>query len=56
MATAGVTVNNINKKVIFKHYAQFTDCITEINYTQVDDVQKSDIMMPMYNLREYSDA
>ena len=55
MAAAGSAVKNANKKVIFKNYAPFTDCITEINNTQVDDTQKIDIVMPMYNLIEYSD-
>ena len=53
---AGATVINTNKKLIFKSCAPFTDCITEINNTQVDDAQKIDIVMPMYNLIEYSDA
>ena len=55
-ADAGATVSNTNKKVIFKNCAPFTDCITEINSTQVNDAQKIDIVMPMYNLIEYSDA
>ena len=46
----------MNKKVIFTNCAQFTDCITEINNTQVDDAQKVDLVMPMHNLIEYSDA
>ena len=49
---AGVAVNNTNKKVIFKNCAPFTDCITEINNTQVDDAQKIDVVMPTYNLIE----
>ena len=49
-AAAGVAVNNTNKKVIFKNYAPFTDCITEINNTQVDDAHNIDEVMPMYNL------
>ena len=55
-ATAGAAVNNTNTKVIFKNCAQFTDCIAEINNIQEDDAQKFDIVMPMYNLIEYSDA
>ena len=51
----GAAVNNTNKKVIFKNYAPFTDCITEISNAQVDDIQKIDTVMPMYNLIEYSD-
>ena len=55
-AAAGAAVNNTNKKVIFKNCAPFTDCITEINNTQVDDAQNIDIVMPMHNLIEYSDV
>ena len=43
-----------NKKVIFKNCAQFTDCIFEIKNTQVDNAKQTDIVMPMYNLIEYS--
>ena len=53
---AGSAVNNTGKKVIFKNCATFTDCITEINNTEVDDAQKSYIIIPMYNLIGYSDA
>ena len=55
-ATGGAAVNNTNKKVIFKNFAPFADCITEINNTQGDDDQKIDVVMSMYNLIEYSDA
>ena len=47
--------NNTNKKVIFKNCAPFTDCISKINNTQVDNAKDIDIVMPMYNLIEYSD-
>ena len=43
------------KKVIFKNCAPFTDCISKINNTQVDNAKDIDIVMPMYNLIEYSD-
>ena len=55
-AATGAIVKNTNKNVIFKNCALFTDCITEINITQVDDAQKRDIVMSMYNLIEYSYA
>ena len=55
-AAAGTAGSNANKKVIFKNYAPFTDCITQINNTQIDDAQKIDVVMPMYNLIEYSGA
>ena len=46
---------NTNKKVIFKNCAPFTNCISEINNTQIDNAKDIDIVMPMYNLIEYSD-
>ena len=29
--------NNNNKEVVFKNYALFTDCISEISNTQIDN-------------------
>ena len=46
---------NTNKKDIFKNCAPFTSCISKINNTQIDDAQYIDVVMPMYNLIEYSD-
>ena len=53
--TAGAAANNTNKKVIFKNCAPFTSCISKINNTQIDNAKYIDIIMPMYNLIEYSD-
>ena len=47
--------NNTNKKVIFKNCAPFTNCISKINNTQIDNAEYSDLVIPMYNLIEYSD-
>ena len=44
-----------DKGVAFKNCALFTNCISEINNTQVDNTKDIDIVMPMYNLIEYSD-
>ena len=54
-AAEGAAANNTNKKVIFKNCAPFTNCISKINNTQVDNAKDIDIVMPMYNLIEYSD-
>ena len=54
-AAAGAAANNRNKKVIFKDCAPFTNCISKINNTQIDNAEYIDIVMPMYNLIEYSD-
>ena len=52
---AGANTNNTNKKVRFKNCAPFTKCISEVNVINVDDAKNIDIVMPMYNLIEYSD-
>ena len=44
-----------DKGVAFKNCAPFTNCISEINNTQVDNAKDIDIVIPMYNLIEYSD-
>ena len=54
-AADGAAANNTNKKVIFKNCAPFTNCISKINNTQIDNAEYIDIIMPMYNLIEYSD-
>ena len=44
-----------DKEAVFKNCAPFTNCISKINNTQVDNAKDIDIVMPMYNLIEYSD-
>ena len=44
-----------NKGVTFKNCAPFTKCISRINDTDIDTAEDIDIVMPMYNLIEYSD-
>ena len=43
------------KKVIFKNCAPFTSCMSKINSEQIDNAEYIDIVMPMYNLIEYSE-
>ena len=43
---------NTIKNIIIKNCAPFTDCISEINYTQINNAKDIDIVMPMYNLIE----
>ena len=54
-AQAGNNPNNGDKEVVFKNFTPFTDCISEINNTQTDNAKDIDIVIPMYNLIEYSD-
>ena len=43
-----------DKGVTFKNCAPFTKYISRINNTDIDTAQDIDIVMPMYNLIEYS--
>ena len=56
--TANAGANNIrdkkNKKLILKNNAPFVSCITRINNELIEDADDLDIVMPMYNLLEYS--
>ena len=51
---AATQTDERDKSVVFKNCAPFTNCISEINNTQVDNAKDIDIVMPMYNLIEYS--
>ena len=44
-----------DKGVSFKNCAPFTKCKSRINNTDIDTDEDIDIVMPMYNLIEYSD-
>ena len=50
---AGVWNNGIG--VVLKNCAPFTDCISEINNTQIDNAKYIDVVMPTYELTEHSD-
>ena len=54
-AATDADANNTNKKVVFKNCALFTNCISKIKNTQIDNAENIDIVMPMYNLIEYSE-
>ena len=41
-------------QIAFKNYAPFTMCITKIDETTIDDAEDLDLVIPMYNLIEYS--
>ena len=43
-----------NRPVILKNNALFVSCITRINGELIEDADDLDIVMPMYNLLEYS--
>ena len=43
-----------DKKLVFKNNAPFINCISKINAVKIDNAEDLDIVMPMYNLLEYS--
>ena len=58
-----ITLTKINKRKIidirsrflaFKNNAPFTNCISKINNVLIDNAEDLDVVMPMYDLIEYS--
>ena len=47
--------NRRNKKVTFKNNASFRLCVSKINDTLVYNAEDLDVVIPMYNLSEYSE-
>ena len=43
-----------NKAVAFKNNGSFTNCISKINGEEIDKAEDLYVVMPMYNLLEYS--
>ena len=42
------------KKLVFENNAPFINCISKINGVKIDNAEDLDVVMPMYNLLEYS--
>ena len=55
--TGDIKITNIaaNTDVAFKNRASFTRCVTHINDEHDETAGNLDILMPIYNLIEYSD-
>ena len=47
-------INRRNRPLILKNNAPFVSCITKTNNELIEDAEGLDIIMPMYNLLEYS--
>ena len=47
-------IYNNNQAVTFKNNAPFINCISKINGVKIDNAEDLDVVMPMYNLLEYS--
>ena len=45
-----ITLNHEVTQVAFKNCASFTNCITKIDGTVIDDAEDLDLIMPMYSL------
>ena len=55
LVTGDITiVAALATRVAFKNCAPFTKCTTKIDGTTIDDAEDLDLVMPMYNLIEYS--
>ena len=54
VAALGADRRNDDIQVVFKSCAPFTNCISQINNTQIDNAKYVDVLMSMYNLIEYS--
>ena len=46
--------NKRNKNLAFKNNAPFINCISKINGIKIDNAEDLDVVMPIYNLLEYS--
>ena len=49
----GGNVNNGDQEEVFKNSDPFTDCISEINNTEIDNNKDIDVVMPICNLIKY---
>ena len=57
IATATNNANNNEfgeKKLVFKYHASFTNRTSKTNSVKIDNADDLDVVMPMYNLLEYS--
>ena len=53
-ATARNLIDTRNRFLAFKNNAPFTNCISKVNNVLIENAEDLDIVMPMYNLIEYS--
>ena len=58
IVTGDIKVTDVaaDTNVAFKNCALFTRCVTHINDKHVETAENVDIIMPIYNLIEYSDS
>ena len=51
---AAIAADRNNKQLVFKNWAPFTSCISDMKNTQIENGKELDVVMVMYNLVEYS--
>ena len=49
-----IQIIRLIKKIVFTNNATFTSCVLKITNTLIDNLEYLDIVIPMYNLIEYS--
>ena len=49
-----IIMHLVKKKIFFLNNAPFIKCISKINGTKIDNADDLDVVMPIYNLLEYS--
>ena len=55
LVTGDITIiGHQESQLAFKNSTPFTKCITKIDGTTTDDAENLDLVMPIYNLIEYS--
>ena len=52
--TGGSNNSRKNRPLAFKNNAPFINCISKISNVLIDNAEDLDVVMPMYNLMEYS--
>ena len=52
MVVSEVAANISHKYVIIKNWTPFTDCMSKMSNTKVDNAKEIDVVMPMYSLIE----
>ena len=55
VAALAVGGGSNNMQEVFKNCAQYTDCISETNITQIGNAKDTGVVIPMYHLMKYSD-
>ena len=50
-----VAPKNANKNLTFKNCGSFTNCVSRVNNSQVDDAHDIDLIVPVYEIIKHND-